>query len=200
MAQSISTPLDELVFHRGIAMTSADPAANYVILATIDPAGFPCMRTLTVRELGSAGIKFHVNSRSPKIEHIDENGRAELLFLWATTLVQVRVRGRITVEQDEAVTRAWAAKATSSQAADVMHAELLPQSRVITGREELLRHYAEAVSSVERRNPAVPSTVVTLSMAPQFIEIWTASRSDRMHDRRRHSLRGEKWVTETLVP
>ena len=199
MSSEPYNPVAELARLREGANASGDPAADYGILATLDPEGFPCMRGLTIRGFDPYGITFHVNAHSPKMTHLAANGRAEVLFFWPKALVQVRLRGDYTAGQDQSVVEAWRAKPSSSKAADLLHAELLPQSSVVASRTELLSQYGQAVELLRSQSDP-PASVVALRFIPKFLEFWQCSPSDRMHERFRCSLADNAWVKELLVP
>lgn len=192
-------PFSELMRHQRAALKSADPSAWFAVVATVGSDGYPCCRTLTIRSIGEGKITFHVNAHSPKIRHLEQNGKVELLFLWAKTLCQVRVRGRASWQQDEQLRNAWRNKPEGSKVADLMHAHQLRQSSVISGRNELLSERACAADRL-RPDSEVPATVVTMRVEPDFFEFWVASPEDRMHDRRRYSWQGSDWILEHLVP
>lgn len=198
-ALSTHDPFAELMRLHQEAIAADDPSAWFAVVATVGSDGYPCCRTLTLRTIGKNRLTFHVNARSPKIRHLEENGKIEILFLWPKMLRQVRVRGQANWEQDEDLAQAWRSKPQGCRVADLMHAHCLEQSSVISGRNTLLMEQARAFGLLGPDGD-VPTTVVTLSLVPDYLEIWIASPEDRLHDRRRYLRRDSSWLLQHLVP
>ena len=45
-----------------------------------------------------------------------------------------------------------------------------------------------------------PAEVVNLVLLPDVLELWIGDATDRMHDRRRYTRKGDDWLEEILVP
>jgi pyridoxamine 5'-phosphate oxidase len=72
------------------------------------------------------------------------------------------------------------------------------QSAVVRSREELDARYGELAKRWPE-DPPVPDFWGGFRVVPSEIEFWQG-RGDRMHDRLRYRLSGDKWVVERLAP
>jgi len=45
-----------------------------------------------------------------------------------------------------------------------------------------------------------PEQIVNVVLLPDFLELWIGDATDRVHDRRRYSREGARWVESVIVP
>src|ERR1035437_6694424 len=70
---------------------ASEPTA--MILSTIDPEGKPESRVVLLKEFTSDGLVFFTNYNSKKGQHIAVNHNVSVVFFWAETERQVRIKG-----------------------------------------------------------------------------------------------------------
>ncbi|GAA4649516.1 hypothetical protein GCM10023116_17900 [Kistimonas scapharcae] len=194
-------PIDQLVHHYQRAIRGRDPLARSANLVTIDEAGLPRTRMITLRQVSEAGIDIYVNRESPKAQQLQENGRYELHIFWPQDFIQFRIRGGYCYRQDEAFRHGWAGKPVYSQIADVLHETVAPQSSVIPSHQ-VVAEGAAALRQQYGANGALsfPKSVWVLQLLPEMIEIWTGSDDDRLHRRELYELMDGMWQKTLLMP
>jgi pyridoxine/pyridoxamine 5'-phosphate oxidase len=183
------------------ARRARDPGAEWLNLITVDGDGFPVARIMTIRDVSEEGIVVTANRDSPKMRELAAGARYEAHLFWPNVLGQVRMRGRYRVEDPPELAQGWQRRAYGGKIVDLFHVHCRPQSSVVPSREVLLQELAE----LRRRFPSdgeieKPDEVVNLVLLPDFLEIWIGDATDRMHDRRRYTRRGDDWLEEVLVP
>lgn len=172
---------------------------NAMIVATVSPDGQPTARTVLLKGLTGDGFAFFTNTASRKGTDLAAEPRCALLFPWHPLERQVRVEGVAVPLSAEEVAAYFASRPRGSQ----LGAWASPQSRVVTGREELAASYAEVEERFAGRDVPVPPDWGGYRVRPEAVEFWQG-RPGRMHDRVRY-LRApdgapEGWVKETLAP
>ena len=183
------------------ARRAKDPGADWLNLITVDAAGFPVARILTIREVSAEGFAVTVNRHSPKMQQLEENGRYEAHLFWPNLLGQVRMRGAYRLEDPPELAQGWRARAYGGKIVDLYGVRCRPQSSVVASREALPGELAD----LRRRFPSdqaieKPAEVLNLVLLPDFLELWIGDATDRMHDRRRYTRDGDSWLEEVLVP
>ncbi|MEV7544192.1 pyridoxamine 5'-phosphate oxidase [Streptomyces sp. NPDC089915] len=171
-----------------------EPNAMVVSTATAD--GRPSSRTVLLKRFDSRGFVFFTNYGSRKAREIEENPYVSLLFPWHPIARQVIVTGRAArVGRDET-----AAYFRSRPHGSQLGAWASEQSRVIGSRAELDRRYAELAERYpEGEQVPVPPEWGGLRVVPDALEFWQG-HENRLHDRLRYVLDGEKWRIERLCP
>jgi pyridoxamine 5'-phosphate oxidase len=187
-------PVDQFISWFNEALAAGVPEPNAMVLATASAGGRPSARTVLLKDVSADGFVFYTNYESRKGRDLRENPRACLLFPWHPIRRQVRVEGRVvrlTREQSEAYFRsrpygsriaAWASR----------------QSAVIPSREDLDRRYEELAARWPE-DPPLPDFWGGFRVIPDELEFWQG-QLDRMHDRLRYRLTGDKWIIERLAP
>jgi pyridoxamine 5'-phosphate oxidase len=166
-----------------------------MVLSTIDHAGFPESRVVLLKELSHEGLVFFTNYNSKKSRQISDNNHVSVLFFWAETERQVRIKG--TVERiSEAESEAYfLSRPIDSQ----LGAWASPQSEVISGRQVLDDNFAHYRQHFEIHPIRKPPHWGGFLIRPGYFEFWQG-RSNRLHDRLEFCQTGENWKINRLAP
>ncbi|EFL16686.1 pyridoxamine 5'-phosphate oxidase [Streptomyces sp. C] len=169
---------------------------NAMVVSTATAAGRPSSRTVLLKQFDSRGFVFFTNYGSRKVREIDENPYVSLLFPWHPIARQVIVTGRAErIGRDET-----AAYFRSRPHGSQLGAWASAQSTVIGSRAELDRRYAELEARYpEGEQVPVPPEWGGLRVLPDALEFWQG-HENRLHDRLRYVLEGDKWRVERLCP
>jgi pyridoxamine 5'-phosphate oxidase len=177
---------------------SADPAIlepGAMQVATVGGGARPTVRTVLLKGLDERGVVFYTNYDSAKARDLAANPYAAAVIVWVGHERQVRLDGPV-ARVDPAETHAYFA--TRPRGAQ-LGAWASPQSQIIASRAEL----EDAVRAVEQRfagtDIPVPPHWGGYRISPLAVEFWQG-RPDRLHDRLRWRLDGERWVIERLAP
>lgn len=170
--------------------------ANAMLLSTVDENGQPHARVMLLKAVDEQGFVFYTNYQSDKGAQLQVRPRAAITFYWPVLERQVRVEGRIEqvtgLESDEY----YAIRPLGSR----LGAWASPQSRQITGRQELNSRLAEVHQRFSGdENPPRPPHWGGYRLLPNRIEFWQG-RPDRLHDRLNYRLDNGGWLQERLAP
>jgi pyridoxamine 5'-phosphate oxidase len=175
---------------------AAQPNPNAMVLATVDPRGYPSARVVLCKEINShpGFILFYTNYRSRKGLELEANRRAAAVFHWDHRHRQVRAEGRVELLSDadnDAYfrTRPWQSR---------LGAWASEQSQPVESRQAL----RNGVAAMARRfgipydGPGAPEpegVTVQIPRPPQWggfrlypeaVELWVEGEF-RIHDRAR---------------
>ncbi|MFC9298376.1 pyridoxamine 5'-phosphate oxidase [Streptomyces sp. NPDC057011] len=169
---------------------------NAMVVSTATPDGRPSSRTVLLKQFDERGFVFFTNYVSRKGRELDLNPQVALLFPWHPIARQVVVTGTAArVGRDET-----AAYFRSRPHGSQLGAWASEQSSVIGSRAELDRRYAElAARYPEGEQVPVPPQWGGFRVTPLEVEFWQG-HENRLHDRLRYVLDGEKWRIERLCP
>ncbi len=175
------------------------PMPDAMTLATADEDGAPDARMVLLKGVGPDGFRFFTNFGSAKAGQLEAEPRAALVFHWLELDRQVRVRGKVQRLPEAESDRYFATRDRLSQ----LGAWASPQSRPITGREELedkLTQVAERFGGLQDGAPvARPQHWGGFQLTPFAFEFWQG-RKGRLHDRIRYVRDGEAWRVQRLAP
>lgn len=165
-------------------------------LATATPDGAPSARMVLLKGHDDGGFAFYTNRESRKGLELAANPRAALVFHWHEPRErQVRVEGRVEVLDDARSAAYFATRPHGARLA----AWASPQSRPVTGRDELERRYDELATRFGEGEVPLPPFWGGYVVIPDAIEFWQA-REHRFHDRMRYERDGARWQRERLGP
>ena len=180
--------LDEAVA-RGVVFPEA------AALATADAHGSPAVRHVLIKQVDDRGLTFFTNHDSRKGQHLAENPRAALSFLWRELDRQVGVTGaatRIPAEESEAYFATRPREARIGAWASL-------QSRPVSSREELEAAYEATQARFPNEDVPLPPHWGGYRLVPDAFEFWKG-REHRLHDRFRYAREATGWRLERLWP
>ena len=168
---------------------------NAMTLATSSPDGRPSARVVLLKGFGPDGFVFFSNYDSRKGEELAANPNAALVFWWPPLERQVRLEGRVartTTQESEAY---WTSRPLGSRLAALASA----QSRVLAGREELVRRVEELADRHRDGAVPLPEAWGGYRLVPHVFEFWQG-QPNRLHDRFRYTRQQGGWRIERLSP
>ncbi|MFI7354608.1 pyridoxamine 5'-phosphate oxidase [Streptomyces avidinii] len=189
-------PMDQFALWFQQAADSRLFEPNAMVVSTATPDGRPSSRTVLMKQFDGRGFVFFTNYASRKGRELAENPHVALLFPWHPIARQVIVTGTAArIGRDET-----AAYFRSRPHGSQLGAWASEQSSVIDSRGELDRRYAELEARYpEGEQVPVPPEWGGLRVSPEAVEFWQG-HENRLHDRLRYVLDGEKWRVERLCP
>ena len=170
-------------------------APEAATLATATPDGRPSARIVLVKTFDERGFVFYTGTASRKGRELEANPRAALLFHWDALGRQVRVEGAAEAVSQDEVAASFATRPRASR----LSAWASPQSEVIDSRAALEARVAEAAARFGTADVELPPAWGGYRLSPEVYELWQ-HREDRLHDRLRYRLDGERWLLERLAP
>lgn len=189
-------PMDQFALWFQQAADSHLFEPNAMVVSTATPDGQPSSRTVLMKQFDGRGFVFFTNYASRKGRELAENPHVALLFPWHPIARQVIVTGTAArIGRDET-----AAYFRSRPHGSQLGAWASEQSSVIASRAELDRRYAELEARYpEGEQVPVPPEWGGLRVFPEAVEFWQG-HENRLHDRLRYVLDGDKWHVERLCP
>ena len=171
------------------------PRPHSMTLATATPDGRPSARVVLLRGLDDRGITFFTNRTSRKAEELEANPHAAAVVHWWDLGRQVRIEGSVERTTDDESLEYWTTRPRGSQVA----AWSSPQSRALSGRDELEALVDETEERFAGGEVPLPPFWGGYRLLPASIEFWT-HRDDRLHDRVRYVRDAGGWRRERLAP
>lgn len=154
----------------------AEPAV--ATLATVDDAGRPTLRTMTVTQFDVDGLVFFTNSGSRKGRHLERRPCAAICFYWNTLNEQVTVEGVVEQVPESDAARWWASRSRDNQFA----AWASDQSALLDSRDTLHHRLAKCREQfIDGRVPKPPRWS-GYRLRPDRIEFWHAGWRN-LHER-----------------
>jgi pyridoxamine 5'-phosphate oxidase len=157
--------------------------------------GYPDSRVVLLKELNKSGFIFFSNYNSAKGWQIERNKYVALNFFWAKPERQVRVKGAIEKLDTDLSTGYFHSRPRDSQ----LGAWASEQSSKIKDREELESRFSYYRKFFEGQEIKKPDHWGGYLVIPAQIEFWQG-RANRLHDRIRYVLEGNKWLISRLAP
>ncbi len=165
-------------------------------LATVSADKIPSARIVLLRGIDERGVVFFTNYDSPKGEHLKQNPFAALLFYWPELSRQVRIVGAVERLDADTSDRYFAGRPRGHQ----LEAHASPQSRVISGRAELVERFETMTQKYEGKDVPRPENWGGYRVVPDAFEFWREGEN-RLHDRWQYQRDKENlWVLVCLSP
>ena len=189
----VDDPLLRFQEDRREARDAKDPMAAVCVLATVDEDGLPQARTLVLRDIAE-GLAIYINASSPKWQQV--KGVIALQTWWPSLQVQYRMRARCEELPETHIAESWQLRPDMPKHLDWLY-EQIAQGSAVEDREDLLVQLDKA----PRPDPLVaPPNARGLLLLPQVIERLDLNQTNGVHERRRYTVRTDKWAVETLIP
>ena len=157
------------------------PLAESVCVATVDADGSPDARMVLLKDFDERGFRFFTNEQSAKGGQLAARPVAAMVFYWRELDRQVRIRGPVERLGPEESDEYFASRPRESR----IGAWASPQSRPLSGREELERRVAEAEERWSGQEVPRPPHWGGYRVVPEQIEFWQG-QVGRLHDRFRY--------------
>lgn len=171
-------------------------APEQMALATAGADGKPSVRMVLLKGHDARGFVFYTNHTSRKALELEANPWAAVTLHWEIQARQVRVEGGVERVGDEESLAYFHTRPRASQ----VSAWASPQSRRVSGRDELDRRVAEIEERFDGEDVLpLPSFWGGYRIVAAAIEFWQG-QPNRLHDRVRYDLDGAAWQRERLGP
>lgn len=161
----------------GEAEQSEPNDPNAIALATSDKDGLPNVRMVLLKEIEDDAFVFYTNYESAKGQELTTNPQAAFVMHWKSLRRQVRVRGRVSVEDGSQADDYYRSRALQSR----IGAWASQQSRPLASREALVARAAK-MGITHGLQPKRPPFWGGFRITPVEIEFW-ADGDFRLHDR-----------------
>jgi pyridoxamine 5'-phosphate oxidase len=176
------------------ALNAEVPDPNAMTLATVGSDLRPSTRIVLIKGYDAQGIVFFTNYGSRKGQELAGNPYAALQFHWTPLERVVRIEGTVQKVSAEESDVYYDSRPLDSR----IGAWASPQSQPIASRDVLERnmaHYSAQFPSAPPRPPHWGG----YRLVPDRWEFWQG-RKNRLHDRLRYLLQGDRWLMQRLAP
>lgn len=180
-------------FEQAVEIESTE--ANAMMLATVDDAGQPHLRTLLLKGMDDRGFVFFTNYHSAKGQQLQSHPQAAMTFWWHDLERQVRIEGVVERISDDESDAYYQSRPLGSR----LGAWASPQSQVIASRDLLEQNLEQLQQRYADQAPERPPHWGGFRLKPQLIEFWQG-RPSRLHDRLSYRLLESGWQRERLAP
>lgn len=169
---------------------------NAVSISTVDRQNRPSSRTVLLKYFDESGFVFFTNLASKKAEHIESNPNVALLFFWADSARQIKIRGTAQKIPTSETLKYFVSRPRGSQ----IGAWVSAQSSVISSRSLLEAEFQKLKDKFRNKEVPLPSFWGGYRVVPEQMEFWQG-RHDRLHDRFQYTRQADGgWTIERLAP
>ena len=166
------------------------------VLSTVSPQGEPRSRVVLWRRLVKNVFYFFTNYSSDKGRELQEAQCAAMNFHWRHPYHrQVRIQGRVKKASAEISNEYFSTRPRGSQ----IGAWASPQSRPISGREELESLVSSFEDQFKGQEVPRPEFWGGFGIEPTYFEFWQEGES-RLHTRLVFEQDQGHWVQKTIAP
>lgn len=166
-----------------------------VTLSTVAVDGTADARTLIVKDVTADGVVFATRTDGVKVAELEREPHAAITFYWREVGRQVRVRGLVRRESDEAAHADESARPAHSRAAG----RIGTQSSPMSSRSDYVRLFRAEVERVEAGDTATSDLWAVFTVVPSSVEFWAAT-PDEGQIRLAYTLTDGEWTHSLLWP
>jgi pyridoxamine 5'-phosphate oxidase len=177
------------------AIQSGVQEPTAMAVSSVSADGKPSSRMVLLKGIEEGKFKFFTNYNSRKGQELDVNPNMAMLFFWPELERQVRIEGKAEKIPGGESDIYFNSRPLESR----LGAIASPQSKVISGREELEELYNNLEESILPKEVERPDYWGGYSLKPDSVEFWQG-RPGRLHDRIRFRKDGSNWIKERLAP
>lgn len=189
---------DPVIFFTGWlneAINSGVQEPTAMAVSSVSKDGKPSSRIVLLKGVEDGKFKFFTNYSSRKGQELDGNPNMAMLFFWPELERQVRIEGKVKKISSDESDIYFNSRPLESRIGAITS----PQSKVISGREELEELYSQTAGSIVPDEIKRPEYWGGYSLNPEFAEFWQG-RPGRLHDRIRFRKDRNTWIIERLAP
>jgi pyridoxamine 5'-phosphate oxidase len=179
------------------AKRSEPTDASAMTLATVDADGLPNARMVLLKGFDERGFVFYTNMDSPKVQELNRNPKAALVFHWKSLNRQVRLRGPVEPVDAAEADAYFANRPRLAQIGAWASQQSAPlESRMAFEKAIAVTMAKYAIGTVPR-----PPNWSGLRLQPLVMEFWH-DRPYRLHDRVefRRASAAAPWSKARLYP
>lgn len=151
---------------------------NAMVVSTVGADHRPSARILLLRNFDADGFVFYTNYKSRKGKEIEANPFCCLTFFWPELERQVRIEGKLRVQDSKGSDTYFMSRPRSSR----LGAWASPQSEVIAGRTALDQVLEKLTKDFDGKEILRPDWWGGYVLEPDRYEFWQG-RESRLHDR-----------------
>lgn len=195
MVSAADDPITQFAKWMTVATEYQLEDCSCMVLATVDSAGAPSVRTVLLKHFDQSGFCWYSNSESMKGQQLAVNPQAALQFYWSSLHRQVRISGVVEPLPREEAEAYFNSRPFGSK----ISASVSRQSSVIANRSELEAMAEEMAVQYPDGDVPCPADWCGYRLKPVTMEFWQG-RENRLHDRLKYSLQAGEWLLARLAP
>jgi len=168
---------------------------NAICVSTVDEKNRPDARMVLMKDFDEKGFVFYTNLTSSKGRQIAQKPYAAITFHWDKLGLQIRIRGKVKLVEDEEADAYFHSRPRLSQ----IGAWASIQSTPLASRALLLARAADVARKYPMGEIPRPPHWSGYRVIPYEMEFWK-SKPFRLHDRFLYRLQKGKWKAQRLYP
>jgi pyridoxamine 5'-phosphate oxidase len=192
---ALPDPLQTLAEWLDEARAAELPTPGAMTLATVDEAGRPSARVVSLKRLEAGALVFTTGLWTRKAAELRGNPRVAATFHWPGLNRQARIEGNAEVAGRELAEELFAARPRSHQ----LQSLASRQGETIEGIDSVRARLDALESDLDGRPVPCPEDWGAIRLTPNAIELWTEG-ADRLHDRLSYRAEGDGWLCSRLAP
>jgi pyridoxine/pyridoxamine 5'-phosphate oxidase len=192
-------PLKEIIEFRKKASEKNDPMLDLCIFSTSNENFEPFVRTIELNQISTKALNILITDGSPKSRQLNSTNKFEVLLLWLTVPIQIRIRGEIKKLDKNSADKLWKKKDDRFKLLDYFHEHVKQQSQLITNEE--IQNQSKKIKE-KRLNillKKIPKNISAYSISPAYIDIWM-DNGGIFPERKVYKLFNKKWEENILMP
>ena len=164
-------------------------------LATVDDQGQPVARIVLLKGFDVDGFYFYSNYRSRKGQHMEQNPRVSMCFLWEELERQVIITGTVSKINASQSDKYFATRPRGSQ----LGAHVSQQSQMVENRDALELELERWSDYYKNQEVPRPPHWGGYRIQHNTVEFWQG-QPDRLHDRFEYRRAESSWQLQRLAP